>query len=199
MRPRFLSDCCTRNAAGSDSQWAAKMWAQSRRMPGEDVEFPVTFSEIERQDMCKTTLLLAREWTGDLRLSCERRRQVDAKSGAQARKGLRFSQPESKTDSEKNGNIHHSYSTSAAAEIRSRNLRVSSREPLDHHGGAKTTSKTIEIPYRCGRVAEKFRHDENNGGALYLTKEHHLKTTMKMKLGSALKMCATIGSLLEVS
>lgn len=51
----------------------------------------------------------------------------------------------------------------------------------------------------CGRVAEKFRHDENNGGALYLTKEHHLKTTMKMKLGSALKMCATIGSLLEVS
>lgn len=51
----------------------------------------------------------------------------------------------------------------------------------------------------CERFAEKFRHHEIDGGALFLIKEHHLMATMNMKLGPALKMCATIGSLREVS
>ncbi|KAL1484927.1 hypothetical protein MTO96_032276 [Rhipicephalus appendiculatus] len=51
----------------------------------------------------------------------------------------------------------------------------------------------------CERFAEKFRHHEIDGGALFLIKEHHLMTTMNMKLGPALKMCATIGSLREES
>ncbi|XP_075728871.1 sex comb on midleg-like protein 4 [Rhipicephalus microplus] len=50
----------------------------------------------------------------------------------------------------------------------------------------------------CERIAEKFRHHEIDGGALFLIKEHHLIRTMSMKLGPALKICATIGSLREV-
>ncbi|XP_075728872.1 polyhomeotic-proximal chromatin protein-like [Rhipicephalus microplus] len=50
----------------------------------------------------------------------------------------------------------------------------------------------------CERIAEKFRHHEIDGGALFLIKEHHLIRTMDMKLGPALKICATIGSLREV-
>ncbi|KAL3171506.1 hypothetical protein MRX96_013710 [Rhipicephalus microplus] len=44
----------------------------------------------------------------------------------------------------------------------------------------------------CERIAEKFRHHEVDGGALFLIKEHHVMTTMNLKLGPALKMCATI-------
>ncbi|KAL3202551.1 hypothetical protein MRX96_042374 [Rhipicephalus microplus] len=50
----------------------------------------------------------------------------------------------------------------------------------------------------CERIAEKFRHHEIDGGALFLIKERHLMRTMDMKLGPALKMCATIGSLRDV-
>ncbi|KAH8031265.1 hypothetical protein HPB51_014477 [Rhipicephalus microplus] len=51
----------------------------------------------------------------------------------------------------------------------------------------------------CEGIAEKFRYHEIDGGALFLIKEHHLMTTMDMKLGPALKMCATIASLRDVS
>ncbi|KAL3202547.1 hypothetical protein MRX96_042370 [Rhipicephalus microplus] len=50
----------------------------------------------------------------------------------------------------------------------------------------------------CERIAEKFRHHEIDGGALFLIKEHHLIRIMDMKLGPALKICAAIGSLREV-
>ncbi|KAL3191931.1 hypothetical protein MRX96_059434 [Rhipicephalus microplus] len=48
------------------------------------------------------------------------------------------------------------------------------------------------------RIAEKFRHHEIHGGALFLIKEHRLIRTMDMKVEPALKMCATIGTLREV-
>ncbi|KAL3223347.1 hypothetical protein MRX96_027599 [Rhipicephalus microplus] len=51
----------------------------------------------------------------------------------------------------------------------------------------------------CEGIAEKFRYHEIDGGALFLIKEHHLMTTMDMKLGPALKMCATLASLRDVS
>ncbi|KAH8019204.1 hypothetical protein HPB51_018187 [Rhipicephalus microplus] len=51
----------------------------------------------------------------------------------------------------------------------------------------------------CEDIAEKFRHHEIDGGALFLIKEHHLMKMMDMKLGPALKMCATINSLRKVS
>ncbi|KAH6921889.1 hypothetical protein HPB50_006214 [Hyalomma asiaticum] len=47
----------------------------------------------------------------------------------------------------------------------------------------------------CERFAEKFRQQQIDGTALFLIKEHHLVTVMNMKLGLALKMCATIDSL----
>ncbi|KAL3198378.1 hypothetical protein MRX96_014205 [Rhipicephalus microplus] len=50
----------------------------------------------------------------------------------------------------------------------------------------------------CEHIAEEFRLHEIDGGALFLIKEHHLIDTMNMKLGPALKMCATIHSLRKV-
>ncbi|KAL3191928.1 hypothetical protein MRX96_059431 [Rhipicephalus microplus] len=50
----------------------------------------------------------------------------------------------------------------------------------------------------CGRIAEKFRHHDIDGGVLFLIKEHHLIRTMDMKVGPALKMCATTSTLREV-
>ncbi|KAH8030472.1 hypothetical protein HPB51_007285 [Rhipicephalus microplus] len=50
----------------------------------------------------------------------------------------------------------------------------------------------------CERIAEKFRHHEIDGGALFLIKEHHLIRIVDIKLGPALKICAAIGSLREV-
>lgn len=51
----------------------------------------------------------------------------------------------------------------------------------------------------CEHIAEEFRLHEIDGVALFLIKEHHLIKTMNMKLGLALKMCATINSLRKVS
>ncbi|KAL3189132.1 hypothetical protein MRX96_003267 [Rhipicephalus microplus] len=51
----------------------------------------------------------------------------------------------------------------------------------------------------CEHIAEKFRHHNIDGVALFLIEEHHLVKMMNMKLGTALKMCATINSLCMVS
>ncbi|KAL3208375.1 hypothetical protein MRX96_039257 [Rhipicephalus microplus] len=47
----------------------------------------------------------------------------------------------------------------------------------------------------CEHIAEKFRHHKIDGVALFLFKEHHLVKMMNVKLGPALKLCATINSL----
>ncbi|KAL3177761.1 hypothetical protein MRX96_038899 [Rhipicephalus microplus] len=51
-----------------------------------------------------------------------------------------------------------------------------------------------EIP-GCEHITEKFRHHKIDSVALFLIKEHNLMKMMNMKLGPALKMCATINSL----
>ncbi|KAK3104724.1 hypothetical protein FSP39_008686 [Pinctada imbricata] len=47
----------------------------------------------------------------------------------------------------------------------------------------------------CSPYAEEFRSQEIDGQALMLLKEDHLMTTMNMKLGPALKICAKINSI----
>lgn len=47
----------------------------------------------------------------------------------------------------------------------------------------------------CQDVADEFRAQEIDGQALLLLKEDHLMSTMNMKLGPALKICARINSL----
>lgn len=49
----------------------------------------------------------------------------------------------------------------------------------------------------CASYADEFRSQEIDGQALMLLKEDHLMTTMSMKLGPALKICAKINSLKE--
>lgn len=49
----------------------------------------------------------------------------------------------------------------------------------------------------CSDYADEFRLQEIDGQALLLLKEDHLMTTMNMKLGPALKICARINSLRE--
>lgn len=44
-------------------------------------------------------------------------------------------------------------------------------------------------------VAEQFRSQEIDGQALLLLSEEHLLSTMNLKLGPALKLCAHINSL----
>ncbi|XP_048772511.1 polyhomeotic-like protein 1 isoform X1 [Ostrea edulis] len=46
----------------------------------------------------------------------------------------------------------------------------------------------------CSPYAEEFKSQEIDGQALMLLKEDHLMTTMSMKLGPALKICAKINS-----
>ncbi|XP_063772285.1 polyhomeotic-like protein 3 isoform X3 [Pseudophryne corroboree] len=49
----------------------------------------------------------------------------------------------------------------------------------------------------CHEIAEEFRTQEIDGQALLLLKEDHLMSTMNIKLGPALKICARINSLKE--
>jgi len=49
----------------------------------------------------------------------------------------------------------------------------------------------------CGMYADEFKSQEIDGQALLLLKEDHLMTTMSMKLGPALKICARINSIKE--
>ncbi|XP_053379221.1 polyhomeotic-like protein 1 isoform X2 [Mercenaria mercenaria] len=49
----------------------------------------------------------------------------------------------------------------------------------------------------CGMYADEFRSQEIDGQALLLLKEDHLMTTMNMKLGPALKICARINAIKE--
>ncbi|XP_053316816.1 polyhomeotic-like protein 3 [Spea bombifrons] len=49
----------------------------------------------------------------------------------------------------------------------------------------------------CHDIAEEFRIQEIDGQALLLLKEDHLMSTMNIKLGPALKICAQINSLKE--
>ncbi|XP_072106716.1 polyhomeotic-like protein 1 [Mobula birostris] len=50
----------------------------------------------------------------------------------------------------------------------------------------------------CEELAAEFRLQEIDGQALLLLKEEHLMTTMNIKLGPALKICARINLLKEV-
>ena len=47
----------------------------------------------------------------------------------------------------------------------------------------------------CGTYAQEFRQQEIDGSALGLLKEDHLMTTLNVKLGPALKICAVVNSL----
>lgn len=47
----------------------------------------------------------------------------------------------------------------------------------------------------CSDVAEAFRVQEIDGQALLLLTEDHLMTSMNIKLGPALKICAHINAL----
>lgn len=49
----------------------------------------------------------------------------------------------------------------------------------------------------CHDIADEFRTQEIDGQALLLLKEDHLMSTMNIKLGPALKICARINSLKE--
>lgn len=49
----------------------------------------------------------------------------------------------------------------------------------------------------CSVYAEEFKSQEIDGQALLLLKEDHLMTTMNMKLGPALKICARINAIKE--
>ncbi|XP_069831315.1 polyhomeotic-like protein 3 isoform X2 [Dendropsophus ebraccatus] len=49
----------------------------------------------------------------------------------------------------------------------------------------------------CHEIADEFRTQEIDGQALLLLKEDHLMSTMNIKLGPALKICARINSLKE--
>ncbi|XP_052821451.1 polyhomeotic-like protein 2 isoform X3 [Mya arenaria] len=49
----------------------------------------------------------------------------------------------------------------------------------------------------CAMYAEEFRSQEIDGQALLLLKEDHLMSTMNMKLGPALKICARINAIKE--
>ncbi|KAG9494099.1 hypothetical protein GDO78_001769 [Eleutherodactylus coqui] len=49
----------------------------------------------------------------------------------------------------------------------------------------------------CQEIADEFRAQEIDGQALLLLKEDHLMSTMNIKLGPALKICARINSLKE--
>lgn len=46
----------------------------------------------------------------------------------------------------------------------------------------------------CSPYADEFKSQEIDGQALMLLKEDHLMTTMNMKLGPALKICAKINA-----
>jgi hypothetical protein len=49
----------------------------------------------------------------------------------------------------------------------------------------------------CSIYADEFNRQEIDGQALMLLKEDHLMSTMNVKLGPALKICAKIKSLVE--
>ncbi|TKS87338.1 Polyhomeotic-like protein 3 [Collichthys lucidus] len=55
--------------------------------------------------------------------------------------------------------------------------------------------KDFEESKGCSDVAEAFRLQEIDGQALLLLTEDHLMTSMNIKLGPALKICAHINSL----
>lgn len=54
------------------------------------------------------------------------------------------------------------------------------------------------LPLGGSVVAEEFRSQEIDGQALLLLTEDHLVSTMNLKLGPALKLCAQIQSLKDV-
>lgn len=53
----------------------------------------------------------------------------------------------------------------------------------------------VLFPSGGADVAEEFRSQEIDGQALLLLTEDHLVSTMNLKLGPALKLCAHINSL----
>lgn len=53
----------------------------------------------------------------------------------------------------------------------------------------------VLFPSGGADVAEEFRFQEIDGQALLLLTEDHLVSTMNLKLGPALKLCAHINSL----
>ena len=72
-----------------------------------------------------------------------------------------------------------------------------------YHGNLCFTLQVVDV-YEfikalpgCASYADEFRSQEIDGQALMLLKEDHLMTTMSMKLGPALKICAKINSLKE--
>lgn len=66
-----------------------------------------------------------------------------------------------------------------------------------HQNEQKTLSLYPLFPAGGQDVAEEFRSQEIDGQALLLLTEEHLLSTMNLKLGPALKLCAHINSLKE--
>ena len=64
-----------------------------------------------------------------------------------------------------------------------------------HWSGVFTVCPTFSLNKGCEELASQFLSQEIDGQALMLLREDHLISTMNIKLGPALKICASINSL----
>lgn len=73
---------------------------------------------------------------------------------------------------------------------------MESDTPITHPGKWTVTEvyEFIKSMPGCSPYADEFKSQEIDGQALMLLKEDHLMTTMNMKLGPALKICAKINA-----
>lgn len=73
---------------------------------------------------------------------------------------------------------------------------IESDTPITHPGKWTVTEvyEFIKSMPGCSPYADEFKSQEIDGQALMLLKEDHLMTTMNMKLGPALKICAKINA-----
>ncbi|KAK6293053.1 hypothetical protein J4Q44_G00365540 [Coregonus suidteri] len=75
------------------------------------------------------------------------------------------------------------------------NLTVTSTEPTPAQWSIEQVWDFIHTLPGCVEVAEAFRVQEIDGQALLLLTEDHLVSSMNIKLGPALKICAHINTL----
>uniref|UniRef100_A0A8C2ZXI1 SAM domain-containing protein n=2 Tax=Cyclopterus lumpus TaxID=8103 RepID=A0A8C2ZXI1_CYCLU len=72
---------------------------------------------------------------------------------------------------------------------------TSTFKPGPSHWSVEDVTAFIHTLPGCSDVAEAFRLQEIDGQALLLLTEDHLMTSMSIKLGPALKICAHINTL----
>uniref|UniRef100_A0A8D3A6S0 SAM domain-containing protein n=1 Tax=Scophthalmus maximus TaxID=52904 RepID=A0A8D3A6S0_SCOMX len=74
-------------------------------------------------------------------------------------------------------------------------LRKQAERQRDREREEQRTPETISVSDGEEDAAGEFRSQEIDGQALLLLTEDHLLSTMNLKLGPALKLCAHINSL----